>query len=97
MFKFGSMCLVTSVLCAAGGALAADGAKPGIPVFATTPNNTGLGAGPRGRPRRPPSSLLVADRDPSHSTEPIPMCPTHPESNLPIALPIFPIRSCRSG
>jgi hypothetical protein len=38
MFKFGSMCLVTSVLCAAGGALAADGAKPGIPVFATTPN-----------------------------------------------------------
>ena len=26
MFKFGSMCLVTTVLCAAGGALAADGA-----------------------------------------------------------------------
>jgi hypothetical protein len=38
MFKFGSMCLATCVLCAAGGALAADGAKPRIPVFAFTPN-----------------------------------------------------------
>ena len=37
MFKFGSMCLVTGVLCAAGGASAADGAKTqAIPDFATT-------------------------------------------------------------
>jgi hypothetical protein len=39
MFKFGSICLVTGVLCAAGGALAADGVKKQvIPVFATTAN-----------------------------------------------------------
>jgi hypothetical protein len=37
MFKFGSMCLVTGVLCAAGGALAADPVKNQvIPNFATT-------------------------------------------------------------
>jgi hypothetical protein len=37
MFKSGSMCLVTGVLCAAGGALAADGAKHQvIPDFAPT-------------------------------------------------------------
>src|SRR5882672_2464924 len=37
MFKFGSMCLLTGVLCAAGGALAADGAKKqAIPDFAPT-------------------------------------------------------------
>jgi hypothetical protein len=37
MFKFSSMCLVTGVLCAAGGALAAEGAKSQvIPNFATT-------------------------------------------------------------
>ena len=37
MFKFGSMCLATGVLCAAGGALAADRVKNQvIPNFATT-------------------------------------------------------------
>jgi len=37
MFKIGSMCLLTGVLCAAGGALAADGAKKqAIPDFAPT-------------------------------------------------------------
>jgi hypothetical protein len=37
MFKFGSMCVVTGVLCAAGGALAADGPKNQvIPDFAPT-------------------------------------------------------------
>ena len=37
MFKFGSMCLLTCVLCAAGGALAADGPKNQvIPDFAPT-------------------------------------------------------------
>jgi hypothetical protein len=37
MFKFGSMCLVTGLLCAAGGALAADRVKNQvIPNFATT-------------------------------------------------------------
>ena len=37
MFKFGSMCLVTGLLCAAGGALAADRVKnQAIPNFATT-------------------------------------------------------------
>jgi hypothetical protein len=37
MFKFGSMCLATCVLCAAGGALAADGPKNQvIPDFAPT-------------------------------------------------------------
>jgi hypothetical protein len=37
MFKFGSMCLVTGTLCAAGGALAADSVKNQvIPNFATT-------------------------------------------------------------
>jgi len=37
MFKFDSVCLVTCVLCAAGGALAADGAKnQAIPDFAAT-------------------------------------------------------------
>jgi hypothetical protein len=38
MFKSGPVFLAGSVLCAAGGALAADGAKPAIPIFATTPN-----------------------------------------------------------
>jgi hypothetical protein len=37
MFKFSSMCLVTGVLCAAGGALAAEPVKRQvIPNFATT-------------------------------------------------------------
>src|SRR5271168_4563393 len=37
MFRFGSICLVTGVLCAAGGALAADPVKKQvIPNFATT-------------------------------------------------------------
>jgi hypothetical protein len=38
MLKFGPLFVMGSVLCAAGGALAADGVKSGIPVFATTPN-----------------------------------------------------------
>jgi hypothetical protein len=38
MFKFGSMCLAVCALSAAGGALAADGTKARIPVFAFTPN-----------------------------------------------------------
>ncbi|HYK79715.1 MAG TPA: hypothetical protein VEU95_08800, partial [Micropepsaceae bacterium] len=38
MFKFGSTCLAICALSAAGGALAADGAKPRVPIFAYTPN-----------------------------------------------------------
>src|SRR5258706_9939175 len=38
MFKFGSTCLAVSVLVAAGGALAADGAKTRRPCFAFAAN-----------------------------------------------------------
>jgi hypothetical protein len=36
MIKLGSMCLMAGILCAAGGALAADGKRQVIPDFATT-------------------------------------------------------------
>src|SRR5258708_22141317 len=38
MSKLGSICMLAGGLCAAGAALAADGAKTRVPVFATTAN-----------------------------------------------------------
>jgi hypothetical protein len=96
MFKFGSMCLVTGTLCAAGAALAADLVKNQvIPNFATT-DRTGWVLD---------RSVGVDDLLPPPTGGPGPvtfdrailMCPTAAVHNRPIALPIFPIRSCSPG
>ena len=96
MSKLGSISMFAGALCGDGAALAADSAKErAIPIFATTPNSgwvldRSIGVDDLLR-------LRTADRGPSPSTRPIPTCPTHRESSRPTVLPIFPIRSCRSG
>src|SRR6266704_2243789 len=96
MFKLGSICVVTGVIYAAAGALAADVLKDQvIPDFASTAKTGWVLDRSFGVDDLLPPP--TEGRVPSLLIRPIPMCPTAAAGHQRIVLPIFPIRSCSPG